>query len=194
MYILRLESPMTDSSGLLVNTWNADALHLWIGLRRGAQLGADRQPPKFPGLQPRGDDRDVQASFGSRLSHVVPVAAWLISARRYMRALRQGAACHNRCVKALRENSSSSGYYLVCRSTLGENDKLRSVPRSVVEAMLRTRGTFGACDSFVDVGVCNGILRMYFVTGARFKTACTFLSTLDYIRGWCAPCLKLCAH
>lgn len=48
--------------GLQTHGARADALHLWIGIWRGAQLGADRQPPKLPGLQTRGNDRHVQAS------------------------------------------------------------------------------------------------------------------------------------
>lgn len=72
---MRLETAMTELDGMLMNTSSADALHLWVGLRRGAQLGADRQPPKFPGLQPGGNDRDVQASIGSHLSRLSAVAA-----------------------------------------------------------------------------------------------------------------------
>ena len=42
------------------NAFHADALHLRIGVRRGAQPGADRQPPKLPGLQARGNCHHVQ--------------------------------------------------------------------------------------------------------------------------------------
>lgn len=53
-----------DGATVLRNASDADALHLRVGVRRGAQPGADRQPPKFPRLQARGNDRHVQVCWG----------------------------------------------------------------------------------------------------------------------------------
>lgn len=62
----RAHNPATSDSSIHLRTlrdalfFRADALHLRLGVRRRAQLGADRPAPKFPRLQARGDGRIVQ--------------------------------------------------------------------------------------------------------------------------------------